>query len=190
MPEGRAVFIDRDGALIREARYLRRPEQLRLYAGAAGAVARLRAAGFKVVVVTNQSGVGRGYLTRRRLEEIHRLLRRRLKSGGARIDGLFYCPHLPSDRCPCRKPRIGMLEKAARRLGLDLARCYLVGDKTADVQTARNAGCVGVLVRTGYGGRDGAYRARPHAVRRDLAAAAAWILRAERAGRLSRPCRE
>jgi histidinol-phosphate phosphatase family protein len=180
MPKARAVFIDRDGVLIHEVRYLRRPEQLRLHAGAAGAVARLRAAGFKVVLLTNQSGVGRGYLTRRRLDEIHRLMRRRLRRGGALLDGLYVCPHAPSERCRCRKPRTGMIDKAARRFGLDLGRCYLIGDKTADMQTARNAGCAGVLVRTGYGGRDGAYRAKPRAVRRDVAAAAGWILEREK----------
>lgn len=172
----RAVFLDRDGVLIREVDYLRRAEQLRLMPGAARAVARLRRAGFKIIVVTNQSGVARGYLSRETLEAIHALMERRLLVRGARLDGLYYCPHHPRRGCPCRKPRTGMIKAAARRFGLNLKASYLVGDTTADVRTARNAGCRAILVRTGKGGRDGLYKDAPDAACGNLAAAAAWIL--------------
>lgn len=181
---GRAVFLDRDGVIIAEVDYLRRLEQMRVLRGVPAAMARLREAGFKLVMVSNQSAVARGYLTRTGLENIHRELRRRLASGGARLDGLYYCPHHPAAgrkiRCRCRKPATGMIEKARRRFGLDLKRSFLVGDSTTDIKTARNAGCRGVLVRTGKGGRDGRYKAKPHAVCADLGAAADWILRQER----------
>ncbi|MFA6002676.1 MAG: HAD family hydrolase [Elusimicrobiota bacterium] len=176
----RAVFLDRDGVVVKEVDYLRRPEQLCVLPGAARAIAALRAAGFKVVVITNQSGVGRGYLSLRGLGAIHALLRRRLRAAGTRLDGLYFCPHLPASAggraCSCRKPAIGMLLQARRRFDLDLKRSFFVGDTTTDVLTAHRAGCAAVLVRTGKAGRDGVYRARPHKTCRDLAAAAAWIL--------------
>ncbi len=172
----RAVFLDRDGVIIQEVDYLRRASQLKLIAGAARAIARLRKAGFKVVVVTNQSGVGRGYLTLTSLRRIHAVMRRFVAQGGAKLDALYVCPHLPSDGCSCRKPALGMLRQAQQRFTLDLKRSYFVGDSTTDVLTGRRAGCTAILVRTGKGGRDGRYRARPHRTCADLPAAAAWIL--------------
>jgi histidinol-phosphate phosphatase family protein len=179
--ENRAVFLDRDGVVIEEVDYLSRPEQLKLIPGAARAVARLRRAGFKVVLVTNQSGVARGYLTLKTLREVHRLLGRRLAERGAKLDGLYFCPHLPARAggkgCACRKPRLGMIEKARRRWRLDLSRSYLVGDTTTDILTAQRAGCAAVLVRTGKAGRDKVYAARPDKTFKDVAAAAEWIIR-------------
>jgi len=179
---GRAVFLDRDGVIIEEVRHLRSPAQMRLLPGAAAAISRLKAAGLRVVVVTNQSAVARGYLTRSQLEDLHLRLRRDLAAKGARIDGIYYCPHHPrfgrKVHCACRKPEPGMLRSAARKLRLDLARSFMVGDMTTDIRTARNAGCTAVLVRTGYGGADGRYKAAPDAVCRDLRAAATWILAA------------
>lgn len=177
----RAVFLDRDGVVIDEVDYLRRPEQLRLIPGSARAIRLLRQAGFKVVVITNQSGVGRGYLTLTMLREIHRLLQRRLRVQGARLDALYFCPHLPASAggrgCSCRKPEPGMLDSARKRFRLDLERCFFVGDTTTDILTARRAGCAPLLVRTGKGGRDKVYRARPRKTFGDLAAAADWILK-------------
>lgn len=182
---GRAVFLDRDGVIIEQVRHLRSPEQMRLLPGAARAISRLKAARLRVVVVTNQSAVARGYLTRPQLEGIHRRLRRDLAAEGARLDGIYYCPHHPRFgrrvRCACRKPRIGMLTAAARKLKLDLSRSFFVGDMTTDIRTARNAGCAAVLVRTGYGGSDGRYKAEPDKTCKDLRAAAAWILRSAKA---------
>ena len=179
--KNRAVFLDRDGVIIKEVNYLRRPEQMRIIPGAAGAIARLRRAGFKVVVVSNQSVIARGHLTRRGLDVIHRLLRRELLRRGARLNAIYYCPHHPRVglrvKCGCRKPAIGMLKAAARRFKLDLKACAMVGDMTVDLRTARNAGCAAILVRTGKGGRDGRYKAKPDAVCRNLGAAASWILR-------------
>lgn len=180
-PRNRAVFLDRDGVIIEDVDYLRRPEDMRFIPGAARAIARLKAAGLRVVVVSNQSGVARGYLSRKTLESIHALMRRHLLRRGARLDAIYYCPHHPRAgrrvKCRCRKPGIGMLEAAARRFRLDLSACVLVGDKTVDVRAAKNAGCAAVLVKTGKGGRDGLYADKPEAVCRDLAGAASWILK-------------
>lgn len=173
----RAVFLDRDGVINREVDYLSRVEQLVVLPGAPEAMKKLRAAGFKVVVVTNQSGVARGYFSVAQLGRIHRELKRRLARAGAKWDALYFSPHPPDSRSPLRKPGIGMLLKAKKRFGLDLKSSWLVGDTTTDVQTARNAGCGAVLVRTGKGGRDGRYAgAKPDKVCRDLASAAAWIV--------------
>jgi D-glycero-D-manno-heptose 1,7-bisphosphate phosphatase len=175
------VFLDRDGVIVRDADYLSEIAQLKVLPGAAASMKALRAAGFKVVVVTNQSGIARGYFTLTRLAAIHRELKRRLAKDGAKWDALYFSPHGPDSGHSWRKPGIGMLEAAKRRFGLDLKTSYLVGDTTSDVQAARNAGCIPVLVRTGHGGKDGKHpRAKPEKICRDLAAAARWILARER----------
>ncbi|MDE2511377.1 MAG: HAD family hydrolase [Elusimicrobia bacterium] len=172
-----AVFLDRDGVIVREMDYLSRVEQLSVLPGVPAAMKALRAAGFKVVVITNQSGVARGYFSLTQLGRIHRELKRRLAKSGAKWDALFFSPHSPESRHPWRKPGTGMLKAAKKRFRLDLKSSYFVGDTTTDVQTARNAGCAAVLVRGGHGGKDGKYpKARPDKTVRDLPAAARWIL--------------
>lgn len=155
-----AVFLDRDGTIIELVDYLTDPAELVLIPGAARAIARLREAGYAVVVVTNQSAIGRGRLTEEGLAEIHRHLERELEAGGARLDGIYHCPLKPTVKDPRaiehpdRKPGPGMLLRAARDLDLDLARSWMVGDNVADVLAGRNAGCAGsLLVETGYGAR-------------------------------------
>lgn len=173
----RAVFLDRDGVIVREVDYLSRIDQLEVLPGVPAAMKALRAAGWKVVVVTNQSGVARGYFSLTRLRAIHRELKRRLARSGAKWDALYFSPHAADSDHPMRKPGTGMLKAARRRFGVDLKASVMVGDTTTDVQTARNAGCAAVLVRGGKGGRDGKFpRAKPDAVVRDLPAAARWIL--------------
>jgi D-glycero-D-manno-heptose 1,7-bisphosphate phosphatase len=152
-----ALFLDRDGVIVEEVEYLDHPSQLALIPGAAAAIARANAAEIPVVVVTNQAGIARGYFSEARVDDVHRHLSRLLECEGASIDRYFYCPHHPTAgqvpyrlECGCRKPRPGMLLRAAWELGLDLGRSFLVGDKLSDVQ----AGAVcrqAFLVRTGYG---------------------------------------
>lgn len=178
----RAVFLDRDGVIIRQLEgYLSDPSRLELLPGAAEAIRRLREAGFAVVVVTNQAGVGYGYLTAETLAAIHVRLREALSQEGAALDGIYYCPHTPEDNCSCRKPSPGMLLRAAEEMGLDLSRSYLVGDMTTDIAAGKRAGCFTILVRTGFGGADGRADSAPDAVCADLAAAADLILERERA---------
>ncbi|MCC6848912.1 MAG: HAD-IIIA family hydrolase [Deltaproteobacteria bacterium] len=180
-----AVFVDRDGTLNHERHYLRRVADLRLIAGTAGAVRRLDAAGFAVIVVTNQSGVARGLLSIRVLARIHDAIVRRLGRAGARLTAIYVCPHHPTAGtppfrrpCRCRKPRPGLVERAAREFGLDLARSYCVGDGAVDLGLAAATGTRGVLVRTGHGR---ATEARPpdapiaH-VAANFRAAAEWII--------------
>lgn len=178
--KNRAVFLDRDGVIVEEVDYLRRPSQLKLIPGAAEAITRLHKAGFKTIVVSNQSGIARGYFTRGDLRRIHAKLRAELKKKGARVDAIYFCPHHPEagERvvCDCRKPKIGMLLEAKKRFKIDLKKSFLVGDSSADMGAARSAGVFGILVRTGYGGKDGKHKAKPQARAKDLGAAADWIL--------------
>ncbi len=148
-----AVFLDRDGTLVVERGYLCRPEDVELIPGAARALRKLAGAGFLRVVVTNQSGVARGYFGPGAVAEVHGAIRGLLRAEGADVDGWYVCPHHPefTGPCECRKPGTGLLERAARELGIDLARSWVVGDKVSDVELARRAGCRAALVRTGYG---------------------------------------
>lgn len=170
------MFLDRDGVLVREVDYLSEPSQLSVLPGVPRALKSLRAAGFKLIVVTNQSGVARGYFSLAMLGKIHRELKRRLAKNGANWDALYFSPHAADSAHPWRKPGIGMIKAAEKRFNLDLKTSYFIGDTTTDVQTARNAGCVAILVRTGKAGRDGTHpSAKPDKICRDLAAAARWI---------------
>ena len=176
MTPKRAVFVDRDGVLIRDADYLGSVAGLRVLRGAPQALKLLRAAGFKVVVITNQSGVARGYFTMKDVRTVHAELKRRLAKDGARWDAIYVSPHGPESKHPWRKPGIGMLLAAKRRFKLDLKASYLIGDKTSDIECARRAGCASILVRTGKGGRDHAYKVKPNVIKRDVLAAAQWIV--------------
>lgn len=168
----RAAFLDRDGTLIREVGYLSRLEDVELLPGAAAALRRLGEAGYLRLVVTNQSGVARGMFDLAFVEETHRELRRRLQAEGADVEGFYVCPHHPdlTGPCGCRKPAPGLVERAAAEWGVDLAASWVVGDKPADVELARAAGCRAALVRTGYGARS-AEELRARGVGPDLVAA-------------------
>jgi D-glycero-D-manno-heptose 1,7-bisphosphate phosphatase len=153
-----ALFLDRDGVIVDEAEYLADPAQLRLLPGSAEAIAEVNRQGVPVIVVTNQSGVARGYFPESRVAEIHERLDRLLAGQGAHIARYYYCPHHPTEGrpsyridCQCRKPQPGMLLQAARDLSLELHESYLVGDKLSDLGAGASAGCRTILVRTGYG---------------------------------------
>lgn len=178
----RAVFIDRDGTLNVEQDYLYRTEDCILIPGAVDAVRRLNEAGWLVVVVTNQSGVARGYYSEQQVALLHRHMADELARGGGQVDGWYYCPHHPSGQepynrqCDCRKPLPGMLLRAAYELEIDLSRSWMVGDKLVDVQAGLAAGCRAVLVRTGYGLKESADLPADVLVCDDLAAAVELIL--------------
>lgn len=154
----RAVFLDRDGTLNVEKEYLHSINDFEFVPGAQAAIARLKDAGFLVVVVTNQSGVGRGYYDMSAVEQLHGYVDEELARAGTSVDGWYVCPHFPAEegeeRCSCRKPQPGMLLQAAVDLNIDLAGSFMIGDKLVDVQAAKAAGCIPLLVRTGYGIRD------------------------------------
>jgi histidinol-phosphate phosphatase family protein len=150
MPTGRpAVFLDRDGTIIHDERYLSDPEQVVAVAGAAAAITRLRAAGYAIVVVTNQSGLARGYFTPAQYETVRERTAAVFAAAGAVLDATYMCPHHPgfTGPCDCRKPGIGLYTRAARDLRLDLSRSVLIGDRWSDIAAAPELGARGILVR-------------------------------------------
>lgn len=151
---GRAVFLDRDGTLNRDGGYVHRVDDLVLLDGVAEGLNAMQSMGYRLVIVTNQSGVGRGYFTADQLDAFNRALCERLAAAGVRIDGIYACTMhpeaaLPEHRgaSPCRKPGPGMLLEAADDLGLDLPSCWMVGDSATDVEAGRRAGCRTILIR-------------------------------------------
>ena len=142
----RAVFLDRDGTIIEDPGYLSDPSGVRLLPGAAEALLALRAAGYRLVLVSNQSGIGRGYFTREQAEAVHRRVIERLAREGVVLDDARYCPHAPEEGCQCRKPRPGLLLAAASELGLDLEASFMVGNSPVDMAAGRNAGCRTILL--------------------------------------------
>lgn len=142
----RAVFLDRDDTLCKDVPYCSRPEDLQLLPGAGQAVAKLNGADFSVIVITNQSGIARGWLDEKTLMLIHEKMRTDLAAFDARIDGIYHCPHLPEDNCDCRKPKPKMIERAAVDFDVRLGDSYMVGDRLMDVQLARKVGTKAILV--------------------------------------------
>jgi len=180
---GGAVFLDRDGVICKQAAFVNRPEDLVLIEGAGEAIARLNRAHIPAVVITNQGGIALGHLTEETLTKIHARMKRLLAQAGASVDAIYYCPHHPQATvtgylldCPCRKPGIGMLEKACDELGVNLRKSVLVGDATTDILAGARAGCRTILVRTGLGGKDGKVIAAADFAVSDLSAAVSLIL--------------
>lgn len=184
-----AVFLDRDGTVNEEVGYLRDLNDLKLIPGAASAIRKLNESGIAVVLVTNQSGVARGYFSEAFVKETHALLSSMLAQEGARFDGIYYCPHHPTAGeseytmvCDCRKPATGLLDRAAHDLSIDLHKSFMVGDKWSDVELGHRAGCRSVMVKTGFGS-DEAGNKRPLHVKEpeytahNLADAVDWIIK-------------
>lgn len=148
-----AVFLDRDGTVIVEGEYISDPEQVRLIPGALGALLRLQEAGFALVLVTNQSGIARGFFTEEEYHQVAWRLETLLSEGGVTLDGTRFCPHHPdlTGPCICRKPAPGMFEEATASLGLDPTHSFFIGDRVRDILPALALGGRGILVRTGYG---------------------------------------
>lgn len=153
MTPRRFVILDRDGTMIVERHYLADPQHVELLQGAGNALRALQELGVGLVVMTNQSAIGRGLFDARRLEAIHQRLHELLGMEGVRLDGVYYCPHIPDDRCGCRKPKPGLMKRAAAELGFNPGQSVVIGDKLCDLELGRRVGATTVLVRTGYGGQ-------------------------------------
>jgi D-glycero-D-manno-heptose 1,7-bisphosphate phosphatase len=147
----KAVFLDRDGTLIEEVDFLSTVEETRLYPFTVEALKILTSAGFEFVVVTNQSGIARGYFSDQHVEAIHAKIQAELQTNGIEIASFHYCPHFPDAGCDCRKPNPGMIKQALEMNNFDLAESWVIGDKQLDVDLGHNVGARSVLVRTGYG---------------------------------------
>lgn len=185
----KAVFLDRDGTINEEVSYLSRIEDIKLIPGSCEGIKRLVSHGFKVIVVTNQSGVARGYFDETRVREINRAIGHMLEECGALVHGWYYCPHHPDGtkeeyrlKCSCRKPAPGLIKQAADDMGIDCAGSFMVGDSPRDIEAGITAGCRPLLVRTGYGdkayksGDLSRFRGMDIHVFDDLNAASYWIV--------------
>lgn len=146
-----AVFLDRDGTICEDVNYLSRPEQLKLFPFASEAIKLLNDNDFLVILITNQSGIARGFFDENALREIHEKLVSDLAEHGAKLDAIYFCPHNSADNCSCRKPKTGMIERAIKDFSIDLQNSWMIGDKAIDVETGFRAGTKTALVLTGYG---------------------------------------
>ncbi|MCS6884768.1 MAG: HAD family hydrolase [Acidobacteriota bacterium] len=183
-----AVFMDRDGTISEEVGYVNHPSRYKLFPTTAAAIKRINEAGLKAIIVTNQAGVARGYFSEELVLEIHQMLIRDLASVGARLDAIYYCPHHPTIGqppyrvdCNCRKPKPGMLERAAIEHDIDLARSFMIGDRISDIELIKHVGGRGIMVMTGYGLGEYEYqrhnwKVMPDKVVPDLPAAVDWII--------------
>lgn len=179
--EGVTIFLDRDGTLNPDPGYITSPDQFELFPGVSEALANLKRAGARLIVVTNQSGVARGLLSRDDLDAVHMKLQRLLEGAGASLDAIYFCPHHPDDGCECRKPNRGMIDQAVQEWGIDLDRSYLIGDHIRDVELAKRVGGRSILVTTGVVSPQEAERlkasgAAPDWIASSLTEAADWLL--------------
>jgi len=185
-----AVFIDRDGTLSEEIGYVNHVSRFKLLEKSAAAIKKLNEANMPAVLVTNQAGVARGYFPERLIADVHARMNELLAAGGAKLDGIYYCPHHPTAGeppyrmdCDCRKPKTGLIDRAAAEMGLDVARSYMIGDKLSDVALAKRSGCAaGILVLTGYGRGDWEFNSEregvePDFIAEDLLEAVDWLLK-------------
>ncbi len=184
-----AVFLDRDGTINEQMGYINHLCRFKLLAGAAEAIKLLNDAEIPVVVISNQSGLARGYFPEELLVAVHEKMDRLLAEKGAHVDGIYYCPHHPEakeerfrDTCNCRKPKPGLVFQAAEEMNLDPEKSFVVGDRWSDIKTAANCGAKSILVRTGYGRGDEQYigphqEIQPDYKAEDLLEAVKWILK-------------
>jgi D-glycero-D-manno-heptose 1,7-bisphosphate phosphatase len=173
------VFLDRDGTLIHEVKYLKDPQKVKLLPGVARGLRRLKKAGFTVVVTSNQSGLARGLITPAQLEAVRARFLKLLTRHQARLDGYYWCPHGPHARCTCRKPKSGMLRQAGRELHVPWRAGISIGDKASDVQLAQNAGGWGILVLSGFGRetrKNWESVRKPDVIAKNFTAAVEWIV--------------
>ena len=179
-PYRHVLFLDRDGTVNVEVNYLSDPAGLQLLPGAAEAIRRFNAAGWAVVIITNQSGIGRGYFTAEDVAAVNAALVAALAAQGAHVDAIYVCPHHPDAQCACRKPKPALYQQALADLGLPDAPCVAVGDKMTDLEPGRALGCRTILVQTGYGAELAAHPETlpfiPDAILPDLPAVAAYLL--------------
>ncbi len=197
--EHRAVFLDRDGTINEEVGYVNHLTRFHLLPRVGKAIQLLNQHGFKVVVITNQSGVARGYFPESLIHEVHQKMKETLAEQGAYLDGIYYCPHHPDageppyrQKCRCRKPETGLIEEAVRDLAIDPLKSYVIGDRWADVEFGRRIGSKAILVLTGYGRGEWEFfrdrwKTQPDFVAEDLFEAVLWICQQEG---LTRPFRK
>jgi histidinol-phosphate phosphatase family protein len=171
----RAVFLDRDGTMAKDVNYCARPEDFELFPNTAKAIKLLHEHGLKVIVVTNQSGIARGYFTEETLAQIHEKMKAELAKESAWVDGIYYCPHHPTDNCDCRKPKPKLVLQAAKEYDIDLKHSFVVGDLEIDIGLGKAVGCHTILISPNPG-YDDQKQMSPDYTTFDLYQAARWIV--------------
>jgi rfaE bifunctional protein nucleotidyltransferase chain/domain len=184
-PRAPAVFVDRDGTINEHIEYLSDPKRFAEIPGSFAALKHLKDLGYRIIIVTNQPGIGLGYFSKEEFFAVNREMMRQISAIGGSIDKIYFCPHSKAEECPCRKPEPFFLRRAAEELNIDVSASYMIGDMTSDVQLGKNGGAHTILVRTGRGGTDGMFKVTADYVANDLTDAAAWI---EKRGITISPC--
>lgn len=170
-----AVFLDRDGVINKEVSYLSRVEDFEFIPNAVEALKILSGTAYKLIIITNQSGVARGFFSSEQLSKIHEHMLGEFHKNRIKIDKIYVCMHHPDAKCGCRKPAIGLLKEAERDFNIDLKKSYFIGDKNSDIKTGKDAGCKTILVKTGYCGSDKEYEVLPDYLAEDLLDAVKFI---------------
>ena len=177
---GPAVFLDRDGTINREILYLHEPERYELLPDAVEGVKKFQDMGYRIIVVTNQPGIGMGYYSKEDFYALNRIMLKAFSKSGILVDKIYFCPHSKSENCPCRKPGQAFVERAKSELNIDLSKSVMIGDKTSDLEFARRAGMKKILMDSGFQGKDGEFDVKPDHVVNSILEAANWILEQER----------
>lgn len=171
-----AVFLDRDGTINQHVEFLHEPEKLQLLPGVAEGIVRLRDAGYRIVVTTNQAGIGMGYFSKEDFFKVNKEMLRQLSKAGALVDRIYFSPHSKAENSNFRKPKIGMIERAVEELNVEVPNSFVIGDMTTDVLFGKNAGCGTILVQTGQAGQDGIHQVTPDFVADNFLSAVEFIL--------------
>lgn len=176
----KAIFLDRDGTINIDFGYVYKISDLKFLPRAVQALQILQSLGFLLIIVTNQSGIARGYYNRADYKKITDYLLDVLKQGGVKIGAVYMCPHNEKDECECRKPKIRLYQKAIKKFNIDPEKSYVIGDKTEDIKAGRDLGAHTILVKTGKGGKDKKYKVKPSYIAKNLYEAALWIQKKEK----------
>lgn len=173
----RAIFFDRDGTLNVDKGYTHKIKDFELFPGVINGLKLLSKTDYKLIIINNQAGIGKGFYTEKNAENFNKHLKKIVEENGGRINAIYFCPHKPEDNCTCRKPETGMLRKAQENFDLDLNKSFFIGDTTADIETGKRAGCITILVKTGLKGKDGKFNVESDFIAENLVEAAEWILK-------------
>lgn len=175
----KVVFLDRDGTVIEEKDFIKSPEEIEFIPGSIEGIRTLRKLGYKIIVISNQSGIGRGILTENMVKEVNDSFIQQLRERGAPIVALYFCPHHPDDDCDCRKPNTGMIHRAVVEHKLDLEKAVIIGDKLSDIELGKRVGAKSILVLTGYGRKEREKledaTVKPDFIADDLLGAVNWL---------------
>lgn len=172
----KVVFLDRDGVINEEIEYLHEPDKFAFIPEALEGIKKMHDAGYKIVVITTQAGIGLGYFTKEDFFKVTKTMLKGFKEKGIPVSRVYFCPHSVSDNCTCRKPKTGLFERAKQDLNIDMSASWMIGDKTSDILAGKNAGCKTIIVNTGHAGKDKEYDVTPDYVADTLSHAASIIL--------------